>query len=448
MKRLDKAAEAIARSILHCDSMRVISHNDADGITSAGLICNALLRAGIPFQATLLNRLDESILDGLNGPVVFCDMGSGKPELISRIKGDCFVLDHHRPVGTLSCMHLNPHLFGIDGAFELSASGTVYSVVRHMGENADLSGLALVGAMGDRQGMIGANRAILDEAVASGAVQLKAGLKMAADGPVEDVFAGSVEPLLDFTGQPEKARRFLKELEIGGSVESLPEEELNRLCTALTLKLLVQGSFAADAVIGEVIRLNHEVVENAKELVELLNACGNRDLPGLGLTLCLRDKSSLEEARKLAAEYRGHIIREIGILREKSRTMKNIRYLKTENMEAGAIVSGLGIRYLYTDMPLITLNHKDDMVKISARGSKPLISRGLDLSVALRSAAAAVGGAGGGHTIASGASIPPGSEDRFLALVDGIVGEQLQGADAKHAALPMDETRDRTEDGA
>ena len=110
-------------------------------------------------------------------------MGSGKPELISRVKDDCFVLDHHRPVGTLSCMHLNPHLFGIDGAFELSAAGTVYSVVRHMGENADLSGLALVGAMGDRQGMIGANRTILEEAIACGAVEVKAGLKMSEDGP-------------------------------------------------------------------------------------------------------------------------------------------------------------------------------------------------------------------------------------------------------------------------
>ncbi|HNX39086.1 MAG TPA: DHH family phosphoesterase [Methanothrix sp.] len=444
MKRLDKAAEAIARSILHCDSIRVISHNDADGITSAGLICNALLRAGISFQATLLNRLDESVLEGLVGPVVFCDMGSGKPELISRIKEDCFVLDHHRPVGTLSCMHLNPHLFGIDGAFELSASGTVYSVVRHMGENADLSGLALVGAMGDRQAMIGANKAILEEAVASGAVQLQAGLNMAADGPVEEVFRESVEPLLDFTGDPQKARRFLEDLAVRGEVQSLPEAELTRLCTAITLKLLMQGSFAADAVIGEVIRLNHEVVENAKEMVELLNACGNRDIPGLGLSLCLGDRGSLAEARKLAAEYRGHIIREVGILRDNSRTMKSIRYLQTENMEAGAIVSGLGIRYLYADKPLLTLNHKDDMVKISARGSKPLISRGLDLSIALRTAAAAVGGAGGGHTIASGASIPPGSEEKFLALVDEIVGEQLHGPDAKQAVLPEVQPRDRT----
>lgn len=426
MKRLDKAAETIARSILQCESMRVISHNDADGITSAALICTALRRAGIPFQATLLNRLDDSALAGLDRPVVFCDMGSGKPETISRVKEDCFVLDHHRPVGSIDCMHLNPHLFGIDGAFELSAAGTVYSVVRHMGDNSDLAGLALVGAMGDRQAMIGANRSILDEAVSSGAVEVRPGLKMAEDGPVEEVFASCIEPLLEYVGDRYAAAQFLQELKISGHVESLEKDDLARLSTAITLKLLMQGSFAADSIVGEVIRLRHEVVENSLEMVQLLNACGNRDLPGLGLQICLRDEIALPEARKMAAEYKDHILREIALLREKSRAMKNIRYLKMENGEAGAIVSGLGIRYLYTDLPLITLNHKDDMIKISGRGNRPLISRGLDLSVALRRAAGAVGGVGGGHTIASGGSIPPGSEDRFLAILDEIVGEQLQ----------------------
>jgi len=437
MKRLDKAAEAIARSILHCESMRVISHDDADGITSAALICTALQRAGIPFQATLLNRLDETVLAGLDRPVVFCDMGSGKPETISRIKEDCFVLDHHRPVGSIDCMHLNPHLFGIDGAFELSAAGTVYSVVRHMGDNSDLAGLALVGAMGDRQAMIGANRSILDEAVSSGAVEVRAGLKMAEDGPVEEVFAGCIEPLLDWVGDRDAAVRFLRELGISGHVESLEKDDLARLSSAIALKLLMQGSFAADSIVGEVIRLRHEVVENSLEMVQLLNACGNRDVPGLGLQICLRDESALPEARKMAAEYKDHILREIALLREESRALKNIRYLKMENGEAGAIVSGLGIRYLYTDLPLITLNHKEGIVKISARGNRPLISRGLDLSVAMRRATGAVGGVGGGHTIASGGSIPPGSEDRFLTILDEIVGEQLHSLE-KEPALPTE----------
>ena len=315
MKRLEKAAENIAKSILRCDSMRVISHNDADGITSAGLICSALTRAGIPFHATLINRLDEAIVGSLVGPVVFCDMGSGKPELISRVKGECFVLDHHMPVGTLSCKHLNPHHFGIDGAFEISAAGIVYSVVRKMGDNADLSGLALVGAMGDRQAMIGANRAILEEAIASGTVEVRAGLKMSEDGPVVEVFEHSIEPLLDFTGDRAKTNDFLNSLKISGDIQNLGENEISRLATALTLKLLMQGSFAADSIIGEVIRLKREVVENSLELVQLLNACGNRDVPGLGLTLCLRNNAALSEARKLASEYKGHILREISLLK-------------------------------------------------------------------------------------------------------------------------------------
>ena len=103
----------------------------------------------------------------------------------------------------------------------------------------------------------------------------------------------------------------MEDLKIKGNVQNLERDDLARLCTALTLKLLMQGSFAADSVLGEVIRLKHEVVENSLELVQLLNACGNRDVPGLGLTLCLRDRSALGEARKLADEYKGHILREM-----------------------------------------------------------------------------------------------------------------------------------------
>jgi single-stranded-DNA-specific exonuclease len=426
MKRLEREAEAIARSILRCDRMRVVSHNDADGITSAGLICNALKRAQIPFHATLVNRLDEALVDSIVPPVVFCDMGSGKPELISRIEGDAFVLDHHRPVGDLACAHLNPHNFGIDGAFELSASGTVYSVVRKMGDNADLSGLAIAGALGDRQAMIGANRSILEEAIACGAVKTKAGLKMSEDGAIEEVFEHSIEPLLDFTGDSSKTRDFLEQLHLHGDMQNLDHDQLNRVSTALTLKLLMQGSFAADSIIGEVIRLKNEVVENSLQFVQLLNACGNRDLPGLGLTLCLRDKSALDLANSIAAEHRNNILAEIKVLREKHKELKNIRYLAVEDMEAGAVVAGLGIRYLYSDRPLLTLNHKGDVVKVSARGNKLLISQGLDLSAALRRAAEDVGGVGGGHNIASGASIPPGSEEKFLSCVDQIVGEQLR----------------------
>jgi RecJ-like exonuclease len=69
----------------------------------------------------------------------------------------------------------------------------------------------------------------------------------------------------------------------------------------------------------------------------------------------------------------------------------------------------------------------DNETRISSRGTKYLTDKGLDLALALREAAAEVGGRGGGHPVASGATIPRGEEDAFLEVVDYIVGKQLNG---------------------
>jgi single-stranded DNA-specific DHH superfamily exonuclease len=424
MKRLEKLAKAAASSLLQCETARVISHNDADGITSAGLICTALKRAEIPFHATLVGRLDQALIDSIEPPVVFCDMGSGKPHLVSEIEGDVFVFDHHTPVGTLDCIHVNPHLVGVDGAFELSASGTVYTVIREMGNNVDLAGLALVGALGDRQMMIGANRTILEEAANAGIVEIRPGLKM-DDGPLESVLESALDPLLDFSGDPEKTRAFLEELGISGDLPKLKGKELSRLSTALVLKVLLQGSFAADSVVGETIRLKQEVVENAFEFMWILNSCGKMEETGLALTLCMRDTAFLQQCRKINQDYKAQTLSEVRLVKERLQETENIRYVLLDDMDAAGVVSGLCVRYLYADKPMIVLNRVEDMIKISARGNRLLVFNGLDLSVALKEGAQKVGGNGGGHSVASGASIPLGAEEEFTKHVDLVVGQQL-----------------------
>ena len=426
MKRLEKLAKAAASSLLQCDCARVISHNDADGIASAGLICTALQRADIPFHASLVSRLDPSVVDALEPPVVFCDMGSGKPDLVSRIEGEVFVFDHHTPVGDLDCFHVNPHLVGVDGAFEISASGTVYTVVREMGDNVDLAGLALVGALGDRQMMMGANRTILEEAANSGVVEVRPGLKM-DDGPLESVLVNALDPLLDTTGDVAKTRAFLEEVGVAGELPKLGHKELSRLSTALVLKVLMQGSFAADSVVGETIRLKREVVENAFELMWILNSCGKMEEAGRALTLCMRDRSFLADCIKIDHDYRAKTLSEVRQVEGKLKETENLRYAILDDMDAAGVVSGLCVRYLYADKPMVILNRSEGIVKVSARGNRLLVFCGLDLSVALKEGAKKVGGNGGGHSVASGASIPLGTEEEFMKIVDEVVARQLAG---------------------
>jgi RecJ-like exonuclease len=63
--------------------------------------------------------------------------------------------------------------------------------------------------------------------------------------------------------------------------------------------------------------------------------------------------------------------------------------------------------------------------KVSGRGTQSLVRTGLDLGAVMGTAGGAVGGKGGGHDVAAGATIPAGQEEAFIAEADRIVGEQL-----------------------
>jgi len=79
-----------------------------------------------------------------------------------------------------------------------------------------------------------------------------------------------------------------------------------------------------------------------------------------------------------------------------------------------------------SDLPLIGFaNTENGDVKVSARGTQELLDKGLDLSSALKKAAEALNGVGGGHKIAAGATIPKGKEEEFLDLLEDELKAQL-----------------------
>ncbi|MDF1557910.1 MAG: DHH family phosphoesterase [ANME-2 cluster archaeon] len=413
--------------------IRIISHNDTDGITAAGIMSSACLRSNIIFQTSIVSALNQQVIDRVNshvygksGAVLFCDMGSGQPELMDQVEDDVIIIDHHQIVGDHNGhVQINPMMVNIDGSRFLSASGTAYYVARAMGNNVDLAGLALAGAVGDKQKMEQANADILREAVERDVVCVRPGLRV-PDGDVAEVLLTLTEPYLDTAGDKAATKQFLDEMGISGTLQDMEMEELARLASALALKIAGRADLAAvQSLVGDVLVLNREVVSNIYSLEWMLNCCGKVDQPALGLSLCMRDASVLDEVRTLSSRYQQTVVEQVRSAQALVKDMEHIRYVVLEDVKGTGLIGGTLIRYVCPDKPFITLNKVEDMVKVSARGTRSHVDRGLNLAVAMREASAGVGGQGGGHDIASGASIPPGTTEEFLKAVNSIVGGQL-----------------------
>jgi len=422
-------------SILAHDAARVISHHDADGITAAGILCHTLFRLGKRFHATIISQLDRAFADKLNEDrdeemlTIFSDMGSGHPDIISEVSGDVLVIDHHTPTGDLSCPHVNPHLVGIDGAFELSASGAVYAVAMGLDrDNVDLSGLAIAGAIGDKQLMIGANADILEEGVQNDIISVKKGLRI-GDGEIADLLERNIDNIyLDITGDAAKVNSFLDEIGVSGRLSELAEPQLRKLATALMLKLLRRSSpDVIKNLIGDVYTLRREVIPNVDDFVSSLHACARMNDAGLALSLCLRDSAGVSHAARAVVDYQRTLVSEMMAAEQAIMQGDHIKYLLLRDREGTGIIASTVTGFLYPDQPCIVLNESDGKIKISARGTKHLITRGLDLAEVLRIAAESVGGRGGGHSIAAGAAIPKETADAFISTADSLVGAQLGG---------------------
>lgn len=447
IEKLDDAVESAAQLLIDCDRVRIISHQDVDGITSGGIICSALYRCGIPFHIRILSRLDEKVIKDLKGPIVFCDMGSGQPELVSQVDGKVCIIDHHKPTDAdTEYLQANPHLVGIDGAFELSASGTAYAVAMHLGNNADLAGLAIAGALGDQQKMIGANKDILEEAVKHGVITISRGFRTGEED-ISKLLEYSTNPYLDISGEPEEVKAILDQLGIHGRVEDLNEDEMRRLVSVLVLKVLkrlqrynsnrplpcdiMKGALAevTESLISDLYKLNCEAIPDALRFSNVVNAAGKVGETALALSLCLRDRSVIDKAEQLYLNYQKKIISELKRIEPEIKEGACIRYVHSSEKDIIGALGGTIIRYVAPDKPIFVLIKEGEMIKISARGTRELVERKLNLSIAMREGAAQVGGDGGGHSIASGAAIPADAESKFIEIVDDIITRQLRGED-------------------
>ena len=154
-----KAANIFNKHAEDGSFIRIVTHNDADGLSSGGILTILAARKKARFKISSEKKLDDKLLITLREEkpdlIIFSDFGSGYLELISEyLKQDIIILDHHLPTDCKAenIIHINPMLHGVDGAREIAASGVCYFLAKAIDpSNSDLACLALVGALGDQQ---------------------------------------------------------------------------------------------------------------------------------------------------------------------------------------------------------------------------------------------------------------------------------------------------------
>ena len=320
-------------------------------------------------------------------------------------------------------------------------------------QNRDLAALAVVGAVGDMQAsggeLHGANAAIVEEGV--DADVLDTGRDLALFGKQTRPLPKLLEYASDvhvpgISNDESGAMRFLDGLDLDLKRDGdwrhwvdLDAEERQTVVSALLRTAVERGVSAGDLedLVATTYTLPREParteLRDASEFSTLLNATARYERADVGLAVCLGDRGpALDRARRLLANHRRNLsegieyVRQQGVTREEHVQWFHAGEAIRETIVG--IVAGMAVGTDGVDRstPIVAFADAGPAeVKVSARGTPGLVRQGLDLSAVMSQAARAVGGDGGGHDVAAGATIPRGREEEFVAEADAVVGDQL-----------------------
>ncbi len=453
MDEILKRAFELSEILKKKEEILIVTHIDADGITSGAIAYKSLERMGKEVEIRFSKSLDEYEIEKIadeNKFAWFTDLGSGQIDEIERAGIDYIVSDHHIPE-VINQRQLNPHIFGYDGSYELSGATATYLVSRMLGLNYDMSCISIVGAVGDLQDsnygkLIGLNRFVVEESVKSGYLEVIKDLKFFGKQtrPVFKMLEYTFDPFLaGISGSENGSIQFLtsagvriKENERWLRWIDLSLDERRRIVSEI-VKLMVNCKFPFKTImkiVGEIYILREEEegteLRDAMEFSTLLNATARYGEEEIGLKICLGERDEvLSKARILLQNHRRNLsdglrlVDEIGLSE-----MEHIQYFHAGNKIMDTIigiVAGMSYSFANREKPIIAFAEDGEGIKVSARATKSLVEKGVHLAKAINMAAEAVGGKGGGHSIAAGASIPKGSEEEFLKVLDRIIGRQF-----------------------
>jgi len=400
-----EAAEQF-ESIPHSKVIRLVSHFDADGITSAAILSRMLIYGNRKFHLTNVQSLTADFIKGMSeenyDAVIFSDLGSGQLDAIDEhLKAKkVFILDHHVPAKKSDLLgkniiQLNPLLHGLDGNAEVSGAGVSYTFAKAVDARmVDFANLAIVGAIADQQednGFMGMNAEILTDAVKMGKIGVMEGLRFfgTSTRPLHKVLEFNAEYFIPgVTGSETASIAFLKDIGINPRNSNNEWKKVNQL-TETEMQKLIDGIIEKrrhekdpSDIFGSIYIIKSEErgsqFRDAREFATVLNAAGRLGHTSEGVACCLGDLESRGRAVKLLFEYQYKLLSAFRWLDEKRGTADFIQregytILNARDAIPSTIIGTFSSILARTDnlrpkSIVITLSNKDsEFTKISLR---------------------------------------------------------------------------------
>ncbi len=436
-------------------NISVITHLDCDGITSGSIVTKSLIRSGAKCTVRTVNEFNKNLVDRMKNDSrefhIITDLGGGfAKELDAGLDDNWIVVDHHQiPEEEFDNQRvINAWKYDIDGGLEVSAGGMAYLVSKALHkENTDLAWIAVVAALGDRQdqgekkSFSGINLDIASTAKKNGQVEIDLDILLVGreTRPLPDALTFTSHPFIEgLTWNRDACLSLLNSSGIklkDGSRWRVPaelteDEKRTLLQTISKFTTSKNATEIMDELVGYTYTLSGEdkrsFLRDAREFSTMLNSCGRIRKAGVGIAVCMGDRTKmLEEGENILLEYRTLLRTYMNALSsERWRVVDNGKYvmvdgegLVSENM-TGAVSSLLGGSQKNTGKIIILrTNGEDGTIKFSSRKSTGCKSE-VNLGLLMRSCATKVSGVGGGHNAAAGARITKDKLDEFLGCLE------------------------------
>ncbi|MAG27964.1 hypothetical protein CMI47_20760 [Candidatus Pacearchaeota archaeon] len=404
--------------------IKIISHFDTDGITSAAIFSRAMQRWKKQYSLEIVKGLEEEFINSLPDShiLIFLDLASNSLEYLAKKNTQVFIFDHHEITQKIpeNIIIINPT---IKNEESISSAAICYLFAKTLSpSNKDLSTLAVIGMVGDNhEKNMGS---IYNQIIKESETTLKKGfLIYPSTRPLNKALEYSSSPFIpDVTGNYKGVLELLREANItpeNGKYKALyelTEEEMRALITAIMLR--IPNTKNPDEFIGNLFLIKFfNKLEDAREVSASINACSRMGHPHVALGFCLGNPTFKKQAEKIYIKYKQNLVSALRYVQDSEKISgKNYTIINAKDNIKDTIIGTVASIISYSPAyekgtMIIALAYNEDKIKVSAR---MVGKEGRNVRDVLHKAVVPLGGEVGGHPNAAGCLISKEQESIFL----------------------------------